>query len=162
MTELIALFHDPWAGLAQEPASPRHPLTLWWQAMRFKANPRSAAYMRERLAEAFPDARFVDVAAEPRWAEMLGGADAVVLLYPDSIGIGFGAIERRLRRAVPGAAIRVLNGRRRVFALDGATRRRLRIRRALERSMVIECVLGALFLIATPILLGIDRARGSR
>jgi hypothetical protein len=159
VSELIALFHDPWAGLAQEPASPRHPVTLWRQATRFKANPRSAAYMRERAAEFFPAARFIDVAAEPRWADALAGASGVVLLYPDAIGMGFGAIERRVRRATR-TDIHVVTGRRRGFVLDRATRRRLRLRRLLERSMIIECVAGALVLLLTPVLYGIDRARG--
>lgn len=160
MSGTIALFHDPWAGIAEAPASPRHPLTLWRQAMRFKANPRSAAYMRERAAEFFPAARFVDVAAEPRWAEALGGAETVVLLYPDSIGLGFGAIERQARAT--GKLVRIVNGRRRSFVLDAATRRRLLLRRFLERSMIIECVAGAFVLVLTPILYGIDAARRRR
>lgn len=158
----IALFRDPWAGLEDAPASPRRPLLLWRKAMWFKANPRSAEYMRARVAEVLPEAQFVDVAAEPRWASALAGADEVMLVYPDAIGIGFLGLERAVVGRVPRRAIRVLNGRRRVFPLDAKTHRRLVLHRVLERSMIIECVLGAIVLTATPVLFCVDLARGRR
>jgi hypothetical protein len=160
--KIVALYRNAWPGLDDAPARASNPAALWRKAVWFKANPRSAGYMRALLDELHPGARFVDVAAESRWAEFLPGADAVVLLYPDAIGIGFGGLERRLRRLVPQGAIRVVNGRRRGFALDPATRRRLLVRRALERSMLIECVVGAVMLAATPVLWGVDFARGRR
>jgi hypothetical protein len=154
----VALFLDPWEGLAEASPSLRRPRLLWRKAMWFKANPRSLAYMRALLAEHFPDATLLDVRAEPDWERALGSGP-VVLLYPDAIGIGFGAIERRLLGRVP---VTVLNGRRRNFALDRATRRRLRLRRFLERTMLLEGVFGLGLLIATPFLLGFDLARGRR
>ena len=156
---IVAVFFDPWRGLAEASTAGRNPRLLWRKAQWFKANPRDKDYMRARLAEHRPEASFVDATANPNWADALAGAGEVVLLYPDAIGIGFGAIERRL----PGhARITVLNGRRRVFALDRPTRRRLMLRRFLERTMLLECVFGIGLLVATPFLLSVDLARGRR
>jgi hypothetical protein len=158
---IIGLFADPWPGLADAPISFRHPLLLWRKAIWFKANPRSAAYMRERLAERWPNAFFVDASASA-WAASLTGADTIVLLYPDAIGIGFAGIERQVRVLAPRARIEVLNGRRRSFALDGRTRFALALRRFLERSMLTEIFLGAALLLATPFLLAADFLAGRR
>jgi hypothetical protein len=64
------------------------------------------------------------------------GYDAVILLYPDGNGMGWRPLERRLSRV--GAPTVVLNGRRRLFLLDAATRRSLLMRRCVERSWVLE------------------------
>jgi len=113
------------------------------RALFEKANPRPPAYMRTLFAERYPDGRL-------EGGVPAGDADTIVLLYPDAIGLGFGAIERRLPR---GARIVVLNGRRREFPLDRRTRAALRKRRLLERTM-----LG----VATPVLLAADLVRGRR
>jgi hypothetical protein len=160
--QTIALAYDPWSGLEDALASRRHPLLLWRKAMWFKANPRPPAYMRARLEEHWPEAKIVAVAADARWAETLSGAERVVLLYPDAIGIGFGAIERRLLAVVPRGAVTVLNGRRRIFPLDRPSRRGLLLRRVLERSMLVECAAGAVILVLTPILFCVDFAAGRR
>ena len=159
---LVALFRDPWAGLAEEAVTWRNPRLLWRKAQWFKANPRSEAYMRARLAEHWPEAEFVDVAADPAWETRISGAAEIVLLYPDAIGIGFRGLERRVRVHAPRAAIQVLNGRRRVFLLDPATARALRVRRFLERTMLLDVFMGLAFLAATPVLLACDLARGRR
>ena len=158
----VALAYDPWSALEDVPARCHNPLFLWRRAMWFKANPRSAAYMRARLEEHWPEARLVEAAADAQWADRLSDADRVVLLYPDAIGIGFGPIERRLLRLVPRGTITVLNGRRRAFPLDPATHGLLLLRRCLERSMIVECVVGALILVLTPVLFLVDFAQGRR
>jgi hypothetical protein len=158
----IGLYHDAWSGLGEAPITLRRPLLLFRKAMWFKANPRSADYMRARLAEAWPAARFFDCGTEPDWEQAAAAAGDVVLLYPDAIGIGFGDIERRLQSVAPRATLHVLNGRRRGFLLDAATHRALRLRRFLECSMLVEIVFGCGFLLATPVLLGVDWARGRR
>jgi hypothetical protein len=62
--------------------------------------------------------------------------DAVVLLYPDGNGLGWMSLEQRLGRL--GVPMVALNGRRRLFTFDKPTRRALRLRRALERSWLVE------------------------
>jgi hypothetical protein len=158
----VALYLDAWADAEGGAATLRRPLLLWRKAMWFKANPRPASYMRALLAEHWPDARIVDARLESNWAGALAGADRVVLLYPDATGIGFGRIERQVFRVASRSAIVALNGRRRVFPMDAAARRRLVLRRALERSMLIECVLGTMLLALTPLLWAFDLARGRR
>ena len=159
--KIVGLFADCWAGLADAPVSFRHPLLLWRKAVWFKANPRNAAYMRERLAERWPDADFVDANTDP-WIAALASADKIVLLYPDAIGIGFAGIERQIRALAPRAAIHVLNGRRRSFELDAKTRRALALRRFLGRSMVVELCFGAALVLVTPFLLAADLVAGRR
>ena len=158
----VALFYDPWAGHAEAPVSLARPGLLWRKAVWFKANPRSRAYMAALLAEMRPAARLVDVGEGDGWRAAAAEARHILLLYPDAIGIGFGRIERALRRAAPAASLAALNGRRRLLPLDRATLRALRLRRFLERTMLVECVLGLTLLAATPLLLAFDYARGRR
>jgi hypothetical protein len=138
-------------------------LKRYRKALRHKANPRTEAYMHALLAETFPGASFVNVAAGPDWHEAARQADVIVLLYPDATGIGFSAVERQASCLMsPWAERRVLNGRRRDFLLNGPTRWSLRLRRWLEISMLGEFAFLGLFLVVTPGLLAIDWARGRR
>ena len=160
---VVGLFLDRWRN---EVAAPRRrridPGALWRKAVWFKANPRSADYMRARLEERCPGAQFIELFAGQDFHATLAGAERVILLYPDAIGLGFSRLERYVLARVPDAAVLVLNGRRRFFVLDRGTRRRLLVRRALEQTMLIECLAGLAMLIATPILLAFDLARGRR
>lgn len=50
--------------------------------------------------------------------QLIHAAERIVLLWPDGDGLGWSPIERRVWRAKrPDAAVSVLNGRRRAFAL---------------------------------------------
>ena len=139
----------------------RTPARLYRKAIWYRANPRNAEAMRRLLARWRPDARFIDIDDVPDWLNAVAGADHIVLLYPDSIGLGFSSIEiavRRRKRA--GAAISVLNGRGRQFLLDGRMSRRLVLHRLLEKTMLGEAAFTLLFLLTTPIVLAVDLARG--
>jgi hypothetical protein len=160
---VVGLFCWPWGPDPAALRASRAPLDLYRYAVWFKANPRSREYMRNLFEERYPGGVFVDVAATPAWREPLAAAGTIVLLYPDAIGLGCGATERAVRGALaPGADLRVLNGRRRDFALDGGTRRALALRRLLERSMLAELLFIPVFLCVTPVLLAIDLLRGRR
>jgi hypothetical protein len=89
-------------------------------------------------------------------------ADSIVLLYPDSIGMDFGAIERSVISRWPLKRVLVLNGRRRLFRLEPQMRRRLALRRYLEAIRIPEVAFLLVFLIATPILLLLDMMRSRR
>lgn len=156
----VALYRNPLAPAAADPISLRHPWRLWRKAIWFRANPRDTAYMQARLAEHFPEASFVDVDSDPDWPRKVDGATTVVLLYPDSIGLGFAGLESRARRLAPEAEFVVVNGRRRKFPFDSAARRRLYPRRFLEWTMLLEFFMGLGILIATPFLLVFDTVRG--
>jgi hypothetical protein len=146
----LGILHDPWPGLRGR--GPRRYRTM----VEFKANPRDEPYLRALFAERYPGGRIGGL-------DEVAQAARVVLLYPDAIGIGWSGIERGVRRrARPGAELRVLNGRRRDFALDGAMRRRLAVRRAFESALLGETLFTALFLLATPPLLAWDLLRGRR
>jgi hypothetical protein len=130
------------------------PRTIRWayrKALRAKANPRPPEYMRELFAERYPEGR-IESEPPPR-------AERIVLLYPDAVGLGFGALERRLPRGVPA---RVLNGRRRDFTLDRRTRAALLVRRALHRTMAGEAVFLLGVALTAPVLVAADLARGRR
>ena len=134
------------------------PLSLYRHAVRFKANPRDREFMLRLFAERYPGCPVVAAAAG--WAERAREAETVVLLYPDATGLGFGPLERRAR-SLPGE-LRALTGRRRDLALTPATRRRLRVRRLLERTMLAELLALPVFVAATPVLAAIDLVRGRR
>jgi len=132
-------------------------------AIWYKANPRDEAYMRALFAEQYPAGHFIDMDATTDWPTHIGDARTIILLYPDAIGLGFAATENIARAALrDGAALRVLNGRRRSFLLNASTQRALRRRRWLERWMVGEILFSGLFLAVTPFMLLTDLARGRR
>lgn len=146
----LGVLHDPWP--ARRAKGPWRYRTM----VEFKANPRDEAYLRKLFAERYPDGRI----GAPDEATT---ADRVVLLYPDAIGIGWAGVERSVRSAAgPGTEVRVLNGRRRDFALDRAARRRLAVRRLLESALVGEAVVTLAFLALTPPLVAWDALRGRR
>ena len=128
------------------------------EGRRNKANPRDAAYMRALLAEKLPEATFVDTDSDPTWQQQLDGADALVLLYPDPLGLGMQKID--VAAFASGKELTVLNGRRRLFSLDEATYRQIRRNRFWERTMLPELAATMLFLLATPFLLIADWGRG--
>jgi hypothetical protein len=129
----------------------KRPRRIYWRTLWWKSNPRPAPYMRELFAERYPDGELHEGTSPP-------AADTTVLLYADSIGLGFAPLERQLA----GRRLRALNGRRRDFELDAPTRRALRVRRVLERTMLFEAVaLPLFFLLAIPLAL-FDAVRGRR
>jgi hypothetical protein len=146
----LGILHDPWRQRRHR--RPRRYNTM----VEFKANPRDEDYLRALFAERYPGGRIGGV-------DDIGSAAVVVLLYPDAIGIGWSAVEREVRaRAPAGTELRVLNGRRRDFALDTRMRRALAVRRVLETALIGEAVLAAVLLVLTPALLGWDLLRGRR
>jgi hypothetical protein len=163
MERVVGLFHSPWESDIARLRASRNPLQMFRYAVWFKANPRDAAYMQKLFGERFPGAEFVDADRQPDWRNAVAGADTLVLLYPDAIGLGYSSLERKIGRIKKvTAAVRVLNGRRRDFTLDRATLRALRVRRCIEHLMLGEVLFVPVFLCLTPILLLIDWAQGRR
>lgn len=68
--------------------------------------------------------------------------DVVLLIFPDAIGLGAGAMQRLAVGC--GRPVYVLNGRRRLFLLDSGTRLALTWRRFLVRSRLVEKLLALL------------------
>lgn len=164
MTGTLGLYYDTWGdGETGPPARSRNPRHLYRRAVWFKSNPRNASAMEQLFLETWPDGRFVDVSKTQAWRREAADCETVVLLYPDAIGLGFGAIERQVlrnrRRSHPA---RVLNGRKRDFLLTRSVRRGLRLRRMLERTMAGEALFALVFLVATPLMLSFDLVRGRR
>jgi len=158
---VVALFHSPWPAEGLVRPARSKPLELYRYAVWYKANPRTAGYMRALLQQRFPDAEWVATSEQADWVDRLSHADTVILLYPDAIGLGFGAVERSVQRHKrDGAAVEVLNGRRRVFPLNNAARLGLRLRRLLEWSMLPELLFLPVFVVATPLLWAVDALRG--
>jgi len=128
----------------------------------FRQNARSREYMMNEARAAFPE---FDPAAIIG-PEGLGSVDwnsvnRLVLVWPDSNGLGWAPVEKRAcALAAPGTEIVVLNGRRRQFRL--ADSKNLYLRRFLEKTFLADLAATTLFFIGTPFLLLIDAAKGKR
>lgn len=161
---IVGLFSTPWADDLDIPRrASRDPKYLYRWAVWFKANPRGEDYMRELFAERYPQGEFINVDKSNEWRTRVRDADTIVLLYPDSVGLGFGRLEKdigRLRKTW--SSVRVLNGRRRDFLLNSGTVLGLRTRRILEWGMAGEMLALIPFIFMTPVLLAVDWVRGRR
>lgn len=127
----------------------------------FSANPRNLAYQVGMIEELLRSTRPAEVTialdqalaadaarsaleaigrvevCDPR--DLLRGAregDAIVIVYPDALGLGWGGLEAGLA----GARTYMLNGRRRIRRLDAGVRGRLRWRRLLAVTRIPELV----------------------
>jgi len=136
------------------------------QLLEYRANPRSVEYMLDRAAEfkaqstpgAVADVLVAGEALIPEkhrtWMRQvqtapanLSGYDMVVLLYPDAIGLDWEPVEQSLRDLCARAYL-VINGRRRIFVWDDASRRVLAWRRLLYRVSFLEGLFALLLFIA--------------
>lgn len=137
-------------------------LAKFHKVARYRRNPRSADYMRALAQSAFPGAEIIEVDGGVP-AARLAGADAIVLLWADATGYGWTPIERAVFGArPPGASVSALTGRRRNVELTGGTLLRYRVRRLVERLWLGEIAMGLALLLAAPILVAWDVARGRR
>lgn len=165
----IGLYANPLmakADLVTSKSSPRtlvgRALAKFTSAVAWRANSRDADYMSRLFAQNYPDGVLLDM-QQDSWRNQVSDAERVVLLYPDSIGIGWGVLEAQVASALPTSAeLRVINGRGRDFTLDAPTWVSLAARRALERTMLPELALTPLILVSTPPLLIYDWLRGRR
>lgn len=136
------------------------------QLLEYRANPRSLEYMLDRAAEfkaqfapgAAADVLVTGEAVIPEkhrvWIRQVqtapvnfNGYDTVVLLYPDAIGLGWGPVERSLRD-LRARQYLIINGRRRIFVWDDASRCALAWRRLLYRVSFSEALFAALIFVA--------------
>lgn len=97
-----------------------------------RSNPRSKKYILNLLHDKFPRVELIDL-------KHSSAPGKIILLHPDSIGLGWGKIENRLK--IHTQDITVLNGRKRVFKLTPSTRKKLLFRRFLEITFLPEILL---------------------
>jgi hypothetical protein len=158
--KILGIFYDPWN---REPLPERNLIELYHKGFQYKANPRDESYMNTLFTEHFPGAPLVYPQKNQAWGEILDGADSIVLLYPDAIGLGYSKIEKLVfKKKGASAVVKVLNGRRRLFTLTSGILPQLRWRRFLERFMVCEFLFTGIFLLVTPVFLLVDFVRGKR
>ena len=113
---------------------PRYLPDKLYRAICNRANPRTKKYMELMLKKTFPGIK-IYLKSD---LDSLGFSENIILLYPDSIGLGWGKLESKCRRMCQ--HITILNGRGRTFLLDQATRRELKIKRFLEISFFLELI----------------------
>ncbi len=118
-----------------------------------RSNPRSREYMLDMLGKKFPDAEVVDT-NHTRLPGM------VILLYPDSIGLGWKKIEKKLIHQ--SQAMTVLNGRKRLFDLTSSIRRQLLWRRFLEKTFLPEIIFTPFVFIYGTVVALMDKYRGNQ
>jgi len=133
--------------------------------LQYRRNSRSREYMYALAQQTFSDFNPREV-LELRDSGKLAVATwesvrTIVLLWPDSNGLGWSPIENYLLRHKPaGMQIIVLNGRRRRFTLGREQLRFFRKRRFLEKSFALDLAATLAFFLFTPILLFWDLLRG--
>jgi hypothetical protein len=145
-------FADPPTFGLHVQKSIKHPVQMYKDVVRYKANPRSSETMKKMFTERFPTGNLIEFDLKN-----INQADEVVLLYPDAIGLGWGKAERKIRRqTLPNTLVSCLNGRGRYFILARRTQVSLRLRRLLEKTLLVEFVSSVVFVILTPILISND------
>ena len=157
---MIGIFLNPWdVSFGKERLKTKTPVVLYRKAVWYKANPRDEAYMKKIFMEKYPDGKFVDISTESQWEKILRDADDIVLLYPDSTGLGFRRLEEKMKEK---KSIVIINGRKRKLDFTSHIKRKLYLKRILEWSMIGEVCYTLVFLLVTPVLLGIDILKGRR
>lgn len=153
----IALWHDPWIRQRNGDFGGFGVLIRKFRkAVYSKANPRSEEYMQALCGELIPDAKWLSV-KDSDWEEQVKHADVIYLVYPDAIGLWFGAVERQVNKSRKAwADVQVLNGRRRRFRLNFSSSYRLKMRRFLEHTMLVELLFLPVFVGLTPMFLLVD------
>lgn len=85
--------------------------------------------------------------------------DTLVLVYPDALGLSWTGMEARALSAAKGDVV-VVNGRRRLFTLDKPVRRKLRWRRFLANTRIVQTAIGILAWPFAAVLTAYDAVRG--
>ncbi len=117
-----------------------------------RAHPRSKEYMINVLSEKFPDAMLVDLENIPVQTQKL------ILLYPDTIGLGWYKIEKKLLPKIKN--LMILNGRKRLFVFTLGVGYKLAMKRFLELSFLPEIIFLP-FLLALGLILALkDKLMG--
>jgi hypothetical protein len=133
----------------------KHPILLYKNVVKYKSNPRSEKMMRALFKQRFPEGKVVRIGED-----IDEGVDEIVLLFPDAIGLGWGRLERDIKKKFKQSIeYSCLNGRGRYFSLSFSRSISLRWRRALEKSMFTEFLSVFLFVMITPFLFIIDLFR---
>lgn len=122
-----------------------------YQAVCYRANPRTEQYMLNVLGQEYPGVAVVEYNAIP------ADAKTVVLLYRDSIGLGYSCIEGKLIRNIE---LVTLTGRRRKFTLSKPQHFKLWIKRALEVTLLPELMFAPILLLGATVLAVKDQLLG--
>ena len=161
---VLAVLFSPGTNQATSPAKAQPGvLARLARARSTRQGARSPEYMLELSRQALGESRTIVHADEPAFTDRLRTASEIVLLWPDSIGSGWGRVERMVFQGKsPDARVSALNGRRRRFALDSRTLAGFRARRFLEQSWLGEITLAASLMVALPFLVVWDLGRGHK
>jgi len=160
--KIIGLYYDPNSDtpLKKTTSIFQKILRKYHTAIQWRSNPRPEDYMRLLFESQCEGSEFISLKTSSDTPD-LKDYDQVILLYPDSIGLGFSKLEKHcLTNTSNGTDIMALNGRKRLFKLDTKTLYRLRFKRFIERSLLPELLFMAVFIIITPFLWAIDSLRG--
>ena len=134
----------------------------WRRHLIANAGVRDRDYMEALFRSHFPHGVLVAATDGPIPGDVLDRMDTIVLLYPDPIGMDFGAIEREVASRWPAKRLLALNGRRRLFRLDDGMRWKLALRRFLAAWRIPEILFFVVFVVVTPFLALYDTLRSAR
>jgi hypothetical protein len=109
--------------------------------LRVQSAPRTLEYSKQILGELMPEVESIVSIESPSELAAMNwhSIETLVLLWPDSNGLGWGKVERLLRAHLSSVSeIWIINGRRRRLKFGGRTYRRLLWRRRIEQSLIVN------------------------
>lgn len=129
----------------------------------YQRNPRPRQYMESLLRAKWPGKFDIVEIGTDRTVPSMNWTDysKIVLLWPDSNGLGWRNIERQVRRSRHSSIV-VLTGRNRSFDFGGSIYRKLRMRRTLEKSQLDKVVFSFALMVVAPCFWMVDLLRGKR
>lgn len=153
---VLCLYYDMWKD--------KNLKNIYNKGVHFKSNPRTFEYMKDLAEEKLDNCEIINLKDPSELKNIdFDQYNEIVLLYPDSTGLGWQKIEAFMLNHVNEMKnIYMINGRRRKIVFNKVNLLSLRFRRFLERSLFGEILFTLFFIVVTPVLLIKDLINGKK
>lgn len=151
---VLCIYYDYWKN--------KNLKNIYNKGVHFKSNPKNLDYLKMILKNKINDFEIVTIKNESGLNTIdFDKYDEIVLLYPDSIGLGWRNVENLLfKKTDEMKNICMINGRGRTIIFNKVNLFSLRVRRFLEKTLLAEIIFTLFFVVFTPVLLIRDLFNG--